>query len=89
MDNIIAIKGPFGIHINDGIIKEYKIRCLITKDSGLEGGMEEKIESGKWELSTGYFHWIFVVEGKRGEGKGTEGEGGGESFPLQLQGLML
>lgn len=45
MDNIVAIKGPFGIHINNGIIKEYKIRCLITKDSGLEGGMEEKIES--------------------------------------------
>ena len=45
MSNIIAIKGPFGIDINNGIIKEYKIKVLITKDSGLEGGMQEKIES--------------------------------------------
>ena len=45
IDNIIAIKGPFGIDINNGIIKEYKIRGLITKDSGMEGGMQEKISS--------------------------------------------
>lgn len=45
IDNIIAIKGPFGIDINNGIIKEYKIKALITKDSGEEGGMKEKIES--------------------------------------------
>ena len=45
MENIIAIKGPFGIEINNGIIKEYKIKALITKDSGEEGGMKEKIDS--------------------------------------------
>lgn len=45
MENIIAIKGPFGFEINNGIIKEYKIKALITKDSGQEGGMKEKIES--------------------------------------------
>ena len=43
MENIIAIKGPFGFEINNGIIKEYKIKALITKDSGEEGGMKEKI----------------------------------------------
>lgn len=45
IENIIAIKGPFGKEINNGIIKEYKIRAIITKDSGLEGGIKEKIES--------------------------------------------
>ena len=45
MDNIIAIKGPFGFEINNGIIKEYKIKALITKDSGEEGGMKEKVDS--------------------------------------------
>lgn len=45
IDNIIAIKGPFGIDINNGIINEYKIKVLITKESGEEGGMKEKIES--------------------------------------------
>ena len=45
MENIIAIKGPFGFEINNGIIKEYKIKALITKDSGEEGGMKEKVDS--------------------------------------------
>ena len=45
IDNIIAIKGPFGVDINNGIIKEYKIKSLITKDSGEEGGMKEKVDS--------------------------------------------
>ena len=31
IDNIIAIKGPFGIDINNGIIKEYKIKALIRE----------------------------------------------------------
>lgn len=43
--DIIAIKGPFGLDINNGIIKEYKIKALITKDSGEEGGMKEKVAS--------------------------------------------
>ena len=45
VEDIIAIKGPFGKEINNGIIKEYKIKAVITKDSGLEGGIKEKIES--------------------------------------------
>ncbi len=45
IENIIAMKGPFGKAINDGIIKEYKIKAIITKDSGIEGGMKEKIEA--------------------------------------------
>lgn len=43
IEDIIAIKGPFGSHINSGIIKEYDIKALITKDSGKEGGMKEKV----------------------------------------------
>ncbi|MBD7915270.1 cobalt-precorrin-6A reductase [Clostridium sp. Sa3CUN1] len=45
IENIVAIKGPFGKEINNGIIKEYEIKAIITKDSGLEGGMKEKIDS--------------------------------------------
>lgn len=45
IDNIIAVKGPFGIDINNGIIKEYKIKALLTKDSGEEGGIKEKVDS--------------------------------------------
>ncbi|MGG7177027.1 cobalt-precorrin-6A reductase [Clostridium paraputrificum] len=45
IEDIIAIKGPFGYELNKGIILEYNIRALITKDSGLEGGTKEKIEA--------------------------------------------
>lgn len=44
IEDIIAIKGPFGYEINNGIIKEFKIKVLITKDSGIEGGIKEKVE---------------------------------------------
>lgn len=43
--DIIAAKGPFGYHFNEGIIKEYDIKALITKDSGIEGGLKDKIEA--------------------------------------------
>lgn len=43
--DIIAVKGPLGYHLNEGIIKEYDIKALITKDSGIEGGVREKIEA--------------------------------------------
>lgn len=45
LENIIAIKGPFGYDLNEGLIKEYNIKALITKDSGLEGGTKEKIDA--------------------------------------------
>lgn len=43
--DIIAVKGPCGYYFNDGIIKDYKIKALITKDSGIKGGTKEKIEA--------------------------------------------
>lgn len=45
MEDIIAIKGPFGYELNEGIIKEYNIKAIITKDSGIEGGTKEKVEA--------------------------------------------
>ncbi|GAB6168919.1 cobalt-precorrin-6A reductase [Clostridium carnis] len=47
IEDIIAIKGPFGYELNNGIIKEYNIKALITKESGLEGGIKEKIDSAQ------------------------------------------
>lgn len=47
MDRIIAIKGPFSKEFNKAILKEYNIDYIVLKNSGKEGGVEEKIMAAK------------------------------------------
>jgi precorrin-6x reductase len=42
-DRIIAIQGPFSIAMNRAMMEHYSIDCLITKSSGKEGGVPQKI----------------------------------------------
>ena len=46
-DNIIAMKGPFNKEINQEFYKHYNIDLVLTKESGVEGGFLEKVESCK------------------------------------------
>lgn len=41
--NIIAMEGPFSKELNEALIKQYNISCLVTKNSGNKGGILEKI----------------------------------------------
>lgn len=43
-ENIVGMKGPFSEEINVALYKHYKIDCMITKESGVEGGFLEKVE---------------------------------------------
>ena len=43
--NIIAMQGPFSAELNRGIIRQYRIRYLVTKDGGVPGGFPEKAEA--------------------------------------------
>ena len=43
-ENIVGMKGPFSEAINVALYKHYKIDCMITKESGVEGGFLEKVE---------------------------------------------
>ncbi|MCR5649747.1 MAG: precorrin-6A reductase [Lachnospiraceae bacterium] len=45
--NIIAMYGPFSKDLNEALIKQYKISCMVTKDGGVNGGFEEKIEAAR------------------------------------------
>ncbi len=45
VDDIIAIKGPISYELNCAFIKEYKAKAMILKDSGIQGGTEEKIKA--------------------------------------------
>ena len=45
VEDLIAIKGPISYEFNCAFIKEYKANAMILKDSGVEGGTEEKLKS--------------------------------------------
>lgn len=44
---IIAMQGPFSAEMNEAMIRQYNISCLVTKASGSAGGYEEKLEAAK------------------------------------------
>ena len=64
---IIALQGPFTVEMNEAIIRQYEISYLVTKESGVPGGYQEKIKAAK---RTGV--QVFVI--------GCPEEGEGYSF---------
>lgn len=46
-NNIIAMCGAGSVELNFALMNEFKIQYLVTKESGSEGGLSEKIEAAK------------------------------------------
>lgn len=44
---IIAMQGPFSKEMNLAMIKQYHIKCLVTKESGTVGGLDTKLEAAR------------------------------------------
>ena len=44
---ILALQGPFTTQMNEAMLQQYQIRCLITKASGNVGGYQEKLDAAK------------------------------------------
>lgn len=44
---ILALQGPFSAELNEAIMKQYSIACMVTKESGINGGFSEKIQAAK------------------------------------------
>ena len=44
---VIAMHGPFGYELNLALMRQYRIRHLVTKESGREGGFEEKVKAAE------------------------------------------
>jgi precorrin-6A/cobalt-precorrin-6A reductase len=44
-DNIVSGRGPFSVEENLAVIKRYGIGVLVTKDSGIAGGVPEKLDA--------------------------------------------
>jgi len=47
LSNICAMQGPFSAEFNRTLWNNWKIDCVVTKDSGREGGLLEKVEAAK------------------------------------------
>ena len=45
--NIIAMQGPFSLEMNEAVIRQYGIGCVVTKDGGDAGGFREKAQAAK------------------------------------------
>ena len=45
--HLIAMQGPFSTELNLAMIRQWNIRCLVTKESGRAGGFEEKAEAAR------------------------------------------
>lgn len=44
-NQILALQGPFSTEMNLAFLRQYQIRCMVTKESGRAGGFEEKKEA--------------------------------------------
>ena len=44
---ILALQGPFSTEMNAAVLKQYNIRHMVTKNSGRNGGYQEKLEAAK------------------------------------------
>lgn len=44
---ILAMQGPFSTELNEALIHQFQIACLVTKQSGTSGGYQEKLEAAK------------------------------------------
>lgn len=56
LEDIVAMKGPVNYELNRAFIKNYNAKAIIMKDSGTEGGTEEKIRAS---LDEGIY--VFVI----------------------------
>ena len=48
-ESIIAARGPFSLEENRDAIRRFTVGVLVTKDSGVPGGVREKIEAARLE----------------------------------------
>lgn len=44
---ILALQGPFSTEMNEAMLHQYRIKCLVTKESGKTGGYEEKLQAAE------------------------------------------
>lgn len=44
---LLALQGPFSTEMNEAILHQYDIACMVTKESGTNGGYAEKVKAAE------------------------------------------
>ncbi len=44
---VIAMQGPFSVEMNEAVFRQFDISCMVTKDSGANGGFPQKLTAAK------------------------------------------
>lgn len=45
--HLICMQGPFTVELNQAILKQINANYMVTKDSGSNGGLDEKLEAAR------------------------------------------
>ena len=45
--HLICMQGPFTVELNQALLKQINAKYMVTKDSGSNGGLDEKLEAAK------------------------------------------
>ena len=45
--DIIALQGPISYELEKAFINQYSVKAILTKDSGIEGGVLEKLKAAR------------------------------------------
>lgn len=56
-EQVVAMKGPFSLEMNRALLNHYRIDLLLSKESGSEGGFQEKYAAAR-ELSIPMVVWV-------------------------------
>ncbi len=46
-DHLLAMQGPFSQEMNEAVMRQIKAEALLTKESGQEGGLKEKLSAAR------------------------------------------
>lgn len=84
--DIIAIQGPFSKELNKALYKQYEVKTMITKESGKQGSVDEKVEAAiemgieiimisrpKIDYGTVYSNFTSVIDELKKRGELTNG----------------
>lgn len=45
--HVVAMQGPFSVQLNRALIEELNIACMVTKQSGVAGGFDQKVQAAR------------------------------------------
>ena len=82
--HILALQGPFTVDMNEAMLRQYDIGCLVTKKSGRAGGYIEKLEAAKrLDIPVYVVERVNVEENANNTGNTNGGDNRGKAYSFR------